>query len=908
VAPPVEQPSPDDRQDHERLAEAFRAAVDASDADRAEVFATLREESPHLSATLESLLRAAETSGSFLERQSGDAGALLEGIWEPPPPSAKPPTTPCRVGPFRVDRLIGRGAFADVFEAWSQEPPQRRVALKVLRAGLLDNERRWRLERECEALALVSHPNVAMLLDAGVADGRPWLAMEFVAGRTLMEWARTANPTPRQAAALLAEVCDGVHALHERGVIHRDLKPGNILVSEIDGKSRARVIDLGLARRVSADEAESCRTLTGAVVGTLPYIPPEALSGGGAAMDVRSDIYALGVVLHEVVAGCKPFESVALAPRDPPRLSSIVRGCPRELEAVVEQALAHDRQRRYGSAAAFAEDLRHVAAGRPVSARRSGVIRRAILAARRRPGGAATLLSSIGLLIALLLTLAWRGLEQSKQLAAKQAMLGELLEAAVKLGEMPGSDGPAANVAAVAERILADLSATSPEDPMLLRARARLLSRHAGVVAAQGRIEEAERLWTSAMAAVDAWLSKSPSTEALRTRSVLLVHLGECARDRGDLDGMLERYQQAAMIDEGLAREHPDDPGTVALLVYSYERLGNAARERGRVDDCQRWIEQQGHAIDRWSALEPEALGPLRARCQWHLQNAATARWIAEPAVERAQQALALERAREVIARSGATRSSVELLALATRGHAVCLAHAGELDAAAVQAREVMPALEELAGRDAERDFSLSLLASQWWTLGRILAEGGRDLEAEPALREALRLVRQAAAQAPGRAGHVMDAGHYSQFLSLVLARLGRDEEAVEMGRAAIVDFREATERWPAPEHFRILSHVLVNEALPSLRDPAGAVFASEAALQLDPMDWISWLKLATALEDLGHAEAAAQAAAKGRELVPNACSAQRSQFEAIIARTTGASKDAHPQPGVARQPDDGRD
>ncbi len=273
------------------------------------------------------------------------------------------------------------------------EPPA--VALKVLRAGAMSRFLHSRFKREIAALRRLDHPGIARLLDAGTldsADGpRPWFAMERVEGVTLGEW-RRADPPERERLRLLADLCDAVHGAHQHGVVHRDLKPQNILVTP-DG--RPKVLDFGIARLTDGDDAaRTVATQTWQLLGTVRYMSPEQATGGPAEIDHRSDIYALGVIAYELLTGQIPYDLRRLS--TPRALLEIATVEPRPLgehaatlhgdaETIVHQALRKRPQDRYASAADMAADLRRLLDGRPISVRRPGPLARALRFLRARP-------------------------------------------------------------------------------------------------------------------------------------------------------------------------------------------------------------------------------------------------------------------------------------------------------------------------------------------------------------------------------------------------------------------------------------------------------------------------------------------------------------------------------------------
>ncbi|MFT4843329.1 MAG: serine/threonine protein kinase [Candidatus Azotimanducaceae bacterium] len=296
-----------------------------------------------------------------------------------------------RVGPFALRSVLGSGGMGTVYEA-EQDEPRRRVALKVLSLGLANEQAVRRFKWEAEVLANLRHPAIAQVHEVGVHKvgdiELPWFAMELVPGaRDLISYAQAKDLGQRQRLELLLQVCDAVHHGHLQGVVHRDLKPQNILVDE---NGRAKVIDFGIARSMANDAQW---TEGGVVLGTLHYMSPEQLRG--RAVDLRSDIYSLGVVVFELIAGRRPFVFGETTPlivaetvenQDAPRLSTIVRGIDRDLEVVVQKALRRDADDRYASMAEFADDLRAFLDARPVRARAPSTFYQVRMFARRRAG------------------------------------------------------------------------------------------------------------------------------------------------------------------------------------------------------------------------------------------------------------------------------------------------------------------------------------------------------------------------------------------------------------------------------------------------------------------------------------------------------------------------------------------
>jgi hypothetical protein len=282
------------------------------------------------------------------------------------------------IGRYRVVRLIGEGGMGGVYEAL-QENPHRTVALKFINHVLVNREVIRRFEQESEALGRLQHPGIAQIYEAGTTDTgygpQPYFAMEFIHGEALREYADNHRLNTAARLDIMARICDAVHHAHQRGLIHRDLKPENILVDET---GQPKVLDFGVARITDGNpHAELLRTGIGQLVGTLPYMSPEQALADPMELDTRSDVYALGVMLYELLSGRLPYvlgerihEALqVIREEDPVRLSSISRDYRGDIENIVAKALEKDKTRRYSSASELAADIRRHLRDEPITAR-----------------------------------------------------------------------------------------------------------------------------------------------------------------------------------------------------------------------------------------------------------------------------------------------------------------------------------------------------------------------------------------------------------------------------------------------------------------------------------------------------------------------------------------------------------
>src|SRR3954453_19455765 len=312
---------------------------------------------------------------------------------------------PEQIGPYEILEPVGEGGMAIVYKARQQQPVQRVVALKLIKLGMDTRQFVSRFESERQALALMDHPNIARVFDAGSTQtGRPYFVMEYVAGESLLRYCDEHHLGLRQRLELFVVVCDAVEHAHRKGIIHRDIKDSNVLVSEVDGNPVPKVIDFGVAKAISQRLTDRTMfTETGQLIGTPEYMSPEQAERGMLDIDTRSDVYSLGVLLYELIAGVQPISSELLrsagyeqvqriiretdTPRPSTRLSALgaadaARGAQRrrvalptllrdlrsELEWIPLKAMRKDREQRYGSAAELADDIANYLAHRPLVA------------------------------------------------------------------------------------------------------------------------------------------------------------------------------------------------------------------------------------------------------------------------------------------------------------------------------------------------------------------------------------------------------------------------------------------------------------------------------------------------------------------------------------------------------------
>jgi eukaryotic-like serine/threonine-protein kinase len=330
---------------------------------------------------------------------------------------------PAYIGRYRILRLLGEGGMGAVYEA-EQEQPRRLVALKVIRAGWTSRDLIRRFQQESQVLARLHHPNIAQIYEAGTADTsfgvQPYFAMELIHGLPLVRYADNHKLSTRQRLDLMIAVCQAVEHAHQCGIVHRDLKPGNILVDET---GQPKVLDFGLARATDSDAEAARQTDMGQILGTLAYMSPEQVLADPLAIDTRSDVYALGVILYELLAHRMPYvlpnllheaiETIRLS--EPAKLSSVDRRYRGDIETIVAKALEKDRERRYQSAAEMANDLSRYLNHEPIIARPASTGYQLAKFARRHKALVTGLSAVFVVLVAGILVSTWQAVRARRE-------------------------------------------------------------------------------------------------------------------------------------------------------------------------------------------------------------------------------------------------------------------------------------------------------------------------------------------------------------------------------------------------------------------------------------------------------------------------------------------------------------
>ena len=630
---------------------------------------------PEARARVEALLTALGEAGGFLQPPSpppedattalGDsAGSRVQPIADPTlDHAAEPEIDPTihvarpisegpgtQIGPYKLREKIGEGGMGVVYLAEQTEPVRRRVALKIIKPGMDTAQVVARFEAERQALAMMDHPSIAKVFDAGATDtGRPFFVMELVKGVPITEYCDTVHLTPKERLELFIPVCAAVQHAHQKGIIHRDIKPSNVLVAMQDGKPVPKVIDFGIAKATEQRLTErSLFTQHGAIVGTLEYMSPEQAEMSAMGVDTRTDVYALGVMLYELLTGTTPLErarlresgyaeilkrikeeeppkpstrlsesgaslaSVAAQRKtEPAKLAKLVRG---DLDWIVMKSLEKDRTRRYETANGFARDIQRYLDGDAVEACPPSARYRLGKFARKHRGAIATV-GAFAALLVIATTVSvglalWANRERvralkAEVLAREQRTLAEERErvadreraravtAEASAKEQKGRAQEREQMAIDAVKRFGDVVRETPElknNPALGKLRATLL-------------KEPQAFFKTLRDRLQA--DRETSTDSLLRLARANFQLGLLSNEIGGRDDALAAFEGSLAIQERLAREAPSDFEIQHILAENCDNVGMVKDMMGRSAEALALHERAGEVLERLSRRAP---------------------------------------------------------------------------------------------------------------------------------------------------------------------------------------------------------------------------------------------------------------------------------------------------------------
>jgi serine/threonine protein kinase len=832
----------------------FQEALSRPPAERAAFLDAACAGNPGLRAAVEALLAAYDKPGNMLDRPPAAVGETIGPQGGANRPQENTTDYEPRAGAgsviagrYTLVEKIGEGGMGEVWVAKQSEPVKRRVAVKLIKAGMDSRAVVQRFEQERQALAMMDHPNIAKVLDGGLThDRRPFFVMELVNGLPLTKFCDEAKLGIRERLELFTPICQAVQHAHQKGIIHRDLKPSNILVTIVDGRGVPKVIDFGVAKATSGRLTdESLSTQFGAVVGTLEYMSPEQAGFSGTDIDTRADVYSLGVILYELLTGLRPLDArrlkqaaftemirvikeeepskpstrlssdasapslAALRLSEPKRLAALLRG---ELDWVVMKCLEKQRDRRYETASGLARDIQRYLANELVEARPPSARYRLQKFVRRNRAAVTTAV------VVSLAIVAGAGLATWQAIRATNAETQSRLEA---------------------------IRATDAE------AQSRLEAIRATNAEAQSRLDRdrAEESFRQARAAVDDYfttvseskLLKVPGLKPLRKDLMdrALKYYQEFVKQRhgdesvnaelgrtyyriariatwfGKSEDGVAAYEKALQAYESLVQAHPEEARYQTDLAIVCNDLGNVLRARGRREEALR-IHRRAMAIRaKLAEAHPDLLRYQNELSKSYANVGYIMRELNQDAeaLESLEKALAINQ-RILAAPSGILEIPTDLGNYFNTRDAIrddmardhnmlghILAHMGR-HAEAMAAHEKAVAIgEQMVSESPDDDDYANLLGLAYNSLGfrlNVAKQHERALTCYERGRELFKLISD---RNPTLPGMLSSMAWEDLMIGATLGYLGRDAEALKHTRAAVaiqekLAAEHPTERW----------------------------------------------------------------------------------------------------------------
>ncbi|WP_052573882.1 serine/threonine-protein kinase [Haloferula sp. BvORR071] len=743
---------------------------------------------------------------------------------------------------YRLVEPLGEGGFGYVWSAEQLQPIQRAIALKLIRRGMNSREIIARFAAESQALALMDHPNIAAVLDAGAtADGRPFFAMELVKGEPLVSYCNSRGLGLRERIELFIPVCQAVQHAHQKAILHRDLKPSNILVAEIDGKPVAKVIDFGIAKALAATppgalDASLLQTRAGAILGTLPYMSPEQ-AGSVTDVDTRSDIYSLGVILYELLTGSTPLAAGApvseaydetlrrIRTQEALRPSSLTHGGGEQLKSrralrgdldwIAMKALEKDRRRRYETATALAADLRRYLDREPVSAAAPTWSYQFSKFARRNR----VVFASAALVAAAMITGTTVSLQQASRAkhesenadASRREAERNRALAEANLAKARGATDQFLNKVADDPRLreadflelrrsllesalpfYEELSANDGAGLSFSAGRGSALNRLGLLYQELGRPDKSLGAFRQAVEASEALVAAEPRNpehrEALLAACNNLASMLDVA---GDREAALAAQARSVEVARKLSADYPENAEYRENLVTLLMNSGQMLARSGKHEEAMPMIREALAASEALVKDFPEEPAYRSLLGNVHANFAGVLNHANQPGVEQ-EFLLAKGVQEQLLQEEPSSRGNRDLLATTCMNLGHIMTFSGRWDEALVYLREAMTHYDRLAQDLPSVPEYRSSSARCRMLMGMSLLNLGRSWEAEPELQESIAAQHRLGEEFPADDKHATREGVALEVLAKLKRKAGDTANARQLYEASIECHRRA--------------------------------------------------------------------------------------------------------------------
>ncbi len=719
-------------------------------------------------------------------------------------------------GRYRLVSLIGEGGMGSVWVAEQRVPVRRRVALKLIKPGMDSRQVLHRFEAERQALAAMDHPNIARILDGGLADNQhPFFAMELVNGASLTKFCDEARLGIRERLEIFRQIAQAIQHAHHRGILHRDLKPSNILVTVIDGLPVPKVIDFGLAKVLGSElHADSLQTKFGAVVGTIEYMAPEQAGYSGQDVDTRADIYSLGVILYELLTGLPPFDSDRLASValdemlriikdedpvrpsvrlassvsaqtcaearriEPAKLSGILRN---ELDWIVMKALDKDRNRRYETANGLANDIQNYLAGEPVAAHPPSAVYRIRKFARRH-----RVQVIAGSLVTLAMIIGVAGMAVGLFQARKQERIAvEQGKIAMRQERIAVAESTAKSEALQRERDARE-SEKEARDQALTALRSMTDEFIQNELARETRISRKEQTYLrNVIRQFDVFANfaaDEPESRAIRAEGRFRVgriycYLSETADAEIELLKSVDIYAR-------LVSDCPDDKAYQRGLARSQGALGKVLVQLGKTTDA-RVVLDAAHKY--WKEIA--SIAPTETNLESYADVCTSIARLSkglerlDDAEESFREALSI---RQQLAENFPRPENRASLASGMNGLAILCRQIGQDEEAEKLLHESLAIRKQIARRFSARPDFVYGLSQSLIEIGQVAIDNRQWDDAELAFQEARGILEDLAKQFPSKSEYNQQLADVLNQLSKVFENMNRDRESMNVLAQAI--------------------------------------------------------------------------------------------------------------------------